>query len=237
MQKAFLYLRVSTPGQVEGCGFDRQEEVCRAYAREAGYEVVGVFQEQGVSGAKDETERPAFQEMMAAILANGVHTVIVESMDRLARELRIQEALLVYLASKGVDLVSARTGENITQAIQADPLKKALVQIQGVFAELEKNQLVRRLRKARDSRSARARRRIEGRKPYGETPEEKHIVQRIRAMRRRRRNGTPGMTLQQIADRLNSEKITTKNGKEWTPTQVFNVVGRKAGRKEAQDDR
>jgi site-specific DNA recombinase len=227
MEKAFLYLRVSTPGQVEGCGFDRQEEVCRAWAGEAGYEVAGVFQEQGVSGAKDETERPAFQEMLTAILGNGVKTVIVESLDRLARAYRIQESLLIYLASKGVDLVSARTGENITRAIQADPLKKALVQIQGVFSELEKNQLVRRLKKARDLRSAQAKRRIEGRKAYGETPEEQRIVQRIRAMRRTRKNKTPGMTLKEIADRLNAEGILTKDGKKWTPTQVFNVAGKK----------
>ena len=64
-------------------------------------------------------------------------TVIVESMDRLARELRIQETLLIYPASKGVDLISARTEENITQAVKSDPLKKALVwfpgQIHGVL--------------------------------------------------------------------------------------------------------
>ncbi|HEY9073821.1 MAG TPA: recombinase family protein [Desulfobaccales bacterium] len=233
MEKAFLYLRVSTPGQVEGCGLDRQEGVCRAYAGEAGYGVAGVFREEGVSGAKDETERPAFQEMLTAILSNGVKTVIVESLDRLAREYRIQESLLIYLASKGVDLVSARTGENVTQAIQADPLKKALVQIQGVFSELEKNQLVRRLQKARDLRSAQAKRRIEGRKPYGETPEEQKVIQRIRAMRRTRKNKTPGMTLQQIADRLNDEGIMTKDGKEWTATQIFNVVGKAKQGKEA----
>ena len=64
------------------------------------------------------------------------------------------------------------------------------------------------------------------RKPYGETPEEKHIIQRIRAMRRKRRNGTPGMTLQEIADRLNGEGITTKDGKTWTPVQIFNMVGK-----------
>jgi site-specific DNA recombinase len=226
MEKVFLYLRVSTPGQIDGYGFDRQEETCRDFARKAGYEVAGVFQEQGVSGAKDETERPAFQEMMAAILANGVRTVLVESMDRLARELRIQETLLIYLASKGVSLISARTGENVTEAIQGDPLRKALIQMQGVFAELEKNQLARRLRKGRDAKSAEEKRRCEGRKPFGQTPEEKHIIQRIRAMRRRRKNGTPGMTLQAIAERLNEEGITTKDGKRWTPTQVFNVVGK-----------
>lgn len=225
MEKAFLYLRVSTPGQIDGYGFDRQEEACKDFARKAGYEIAGVFREEGISGTKDETERPAFQEMMTAILANGVKTVLVESMDRLARELRIQETLLIYLASKGVDLISARTGENVTEAIQGDPLRKALIQMQGVFAELEKNQLARRLRKGRE-KVKQEKGKCEGRKPYGETQEERHIIQRIRAMRRRRRNGTPGMTLQEIADRLNSEGIKTKDGKTWTPVQIFNVVGK-----------
>jgi DNA invertase Pin-like site-specific DNA recombinase len=226
MGKTFLYLRVSTPGQVDGFGFDRQEEVCRAYAKKAGYEVAGVFQEAGVSGVADETQRPAFQEMMTDILSNGVKTVIVESMDRLARELRIQETLLIYLASKGVDLISARTEENITQAVKDDPLKKALVQIQGVFAELEKNQLVRRLRKGRDAKSAEQKKRCEGRKTFGDTPAEKKIVERIRAMRRTRRNNTPGMTLQGIADRLNGEGIKTRLGKTWTPAHVWGVINR-----------
>ena len=128
---------------------------------------------------------------MAAILVNGVRTVIVEGIDRLARELRIQEALLVYMAAKGVDLLSARTEENVTQAIQADPMKKALVQIQGVFAELDKNLTVKRLRKARDAKSAEQKKRCEGRKTFGCTPEEKKIVERIRAMQRRGRIGPP----------------------------------------------
>ena len=141
-------------------------------------------------------------------------------------EYRIQETLLIYLASKGIDLINARTGENITQAIQADPLKKALVQIQGVFAELEKSQLVRRLRKAREHKKA-ATGRCEGRLPYGETTGEKTVIHRIRAMRRTRKNGTPGMTLQAIADRLNSEGIPTRLGKQWSPGQVHSLLNRK----------
>ena len=225
MGKVYLYLRVSSPSQVDGFGFDRQEEVCQAYAKKVGYEIAGVFREAGVSGVTDETQRPAFQEMMTDILSNGVKIVIVESMDRLARELRIQETLLIYLASKGVDLISARTEENITQAVKDDPLKKALVQIQGVFAELEKNQLVRRLRKGRERKLA-ATGRCDGRKPYGQTPEEKKVIERIRAMRRTRRNGSPGMTMQEICDRLNNEGIPTRLGKQWFPAQIHGVLNR-----------
>ncbi|MCB2187893.1 MAG: recombinase family protein [Deltaproteobacteria bacterium] len=225
MSQAFAYLRVSTVGQVQGHGFDRQLDTIQAYAREAGIEIIQVFKEEGISGTTDETQRPAFQELMAAVLGNGVRTIIVESMDRLARELRIQEALLVYLASKGVSLISARTAENITVAVQADPLKKALVQVQGVFAELEKNQLVRRLKKGRD-KTRELTGRCEGRRPYGDTAEEQAVIRRIRAMRRKRRNGLKGMTLQSIADRLNAEGIRTRDGLLWRPVQIHRILTR-----------
>lgn len=225
MSQAFAYLRVSTVGQVQGHGFDRQLDTIQAYAQEAGIEIVQVFREEGISGTTDETQRPAFQELMAAVLGNGVRTIIVESMDRLARELRIQESLMIYLASKGVNLISARTQEDITAAVQADPLKKALVQVQGVFAELEKNQLVRRLKKGRD-KTRQLTGRCEGRSPYGDTEDEQAVIRRIRAMRRRRRNGMKGMTLQAIADRLNSEGIPTKDGLHWRPVQIHRILTR-----------
>jgi DNA invertase Pin-like site-specific DNA recombinase len=77
--------------------------------------------------------------MVSEIMKDGVDTILVESLDRLAREYRIQEQLLIYLASKGINLISANTGENVTKAISEDPMKKALIQIQGVFAELDKS--------------------------------------------------------------------------------------------------
>jgi site-specific DNA recombinase len=217
MEKVFGYLRVSDISQVKGDGFPRQEKVIRDYAKAHGYEVAAIYRED-ISGTRDETDRPVFQEMITAILANGVRIVIMESLDRLARELRVQETLLVYLASKGIDLISARTGENVTQAIKEDPLKKALIQIQGVFSELEKNQIVRRLRKGRD-RARREQGRCEGRKGYADTEEGKAIIHKIRLLRRRPKRG-PQLTWQQIADRLNAEGVKTMDGKDWTLYRV-----------------
>ena len=112
--KAFGYVRVSSQGQVDGDGFRRQEEEISAYCKANKIELVDVYREEGVSGTTDETDRPAFQEMVSAILKNGVRTVIVEGLDRLAREYRIQETLIVYLAEKCITLINARTGENVT---------------------------------------------------------------------------------------------------------------------------
>ena len=46
MPKSIIYCRVSSDRQVrEGHGLDGQELRCRAFARERGYEVVGVFRD------------------------------------------------------------------------------------------------------------------------------------------------------------------------------------------------
>ncbi len=218
--KAFAYVRVSSKGQVDGDGFQRQLETIQAFANKNGYEVTEVFQEEGVTGTVDENERPAFQDMVSAILKNGVRTVIIEGMDRLAREYRIQESLLIYLASKGITLFSARTEENVTEAIQSDPMKKALIQIQGVFAELEKSLLVKKLRTARDHKRQELGK-CEGRKSTKELNPE--LVPRIKSLRRKRPGGKP-MSYEKIADALNAEGLTTVTGKQWTRTNVFEVL-------------
>jgi DNA invertase Pin-like site-specific DNA recombinase len=110
-------------------------------------------------------------------------------------------------------------------------MKKAMVQIQGIFSELDKSLLVRKLRKARE-KARQERGKCEGAKRYGEGSEqEQAVIRRIRAMRRNKRGNRKGMTLQQIADRLNEEGIPTKRGKKWTPGQIHMILKPKKERK------
>lgn len=225
MTPSFAYIRVSGKGQVEGDGFRRQEETIGTFAAASGYEIRHVYREEGVSGTAGEEERPAFQEMLTDILKNGVRTVIVEGLDRLAREYRIQETLLIYLASKGVEVLVARTGENVTEAIEADPMRKALVQIQGIFSELEKNLLVKKLRVARE-RLRVEKGKCEGRKSYAEAAP--GTLMEIRRLRRKRK-GVPPMTYREIADSLNSRGVRTMDGKEFTKEGVMMILRRARG--------
>jgi DNA invertase Pin-like site-specific DNA recombinase len=225
--KCYGYLRVSSRGQVKGHGFSRQLETIKTYAKGQGYEIDGVFKDKGVSGTNDEAHRPQFAAMIEDILSNGVRTVIIEDLSRLARQYRIQEQLLIYLASKNIVLINASTAENVTQAINDDPMKKAMIQIQGVFGELDKNLLVRKLRKAREAKK-KATGKCEGIKRYGEdSPAEQAIIKRIRYMRRLPRGlNKSRMTYQAICDQLNSEGIMTQRGKPWATAQVWNVLNR-----------
>ena len=221
MIKAYGYLRVSGTGQIEGDGFDRQREVISGFANQAGIVIPRFYEERGVSGTKGEADRPAFQEMLTAILSNGVRAVIVERLDRLAREYMVQEQLLVYLAAKGITLWNASTGENVTEAVKSDPMKKAVIQIQGVFAELEKSLLVNRLAKARERKRA-ENGKCEGAKGWNEIePERKEeILKIIKKMRRKPRNQGRPSSYQAIADRLNAEGMRPLRGGEWSAQLV-----------------
>ena len=70
MQKAYGYSRVSSPGQIDGDGFTRQEQAIEAYAAKHRVKIIGHFREKGVSGTADETDRPAFQEMLGFLAKN-----------------------------------------------------------------------------------------------------------------------------------------------------------------------
>ena len=222
LRPAFVYLRVSGKKQITGSGFNRQLDTVERFVKGTGYKIEGIYKEQ-ISGTKDETTRPEFSAMVTEILANGIDTVVVESLDRLAREYRIQEQLLIYLVSKGINVVAANTGENITEAVNSDPMRKAMIQIQGIFAELDKNQLVARLRKGRD-KVRKEKGRCEGPRPYGSTPEEAKVLHRIGCMRRKpRAKNMKQRTFQSIADQLNEEGIPTRQGKKWDAALVYNV--------------
>lgn len=227
MVNAYGYCRVSGAGQIDGNGFERQENAIRAFATKHKIVIVHVYREQ-VSGVKDQDDREVFQEMVSAILRNGVRTIIVEGLDRIAREYRIQEQLIIYLASKGITLIDARTGEDVTAAISSDPMKKALIQMQGIFAELEKNLLVKKLRLARESRRM-ADGKCEGRKGWGDVPEKRDaILGQIRALRRKPKLGKR-LTYVEVANQLNElamndDICTTITKKPWTGAMVQNFL-------------
>ena len=216
-------MRVSGKGQIVGTGFDRQLDTIQAYCDKADFEVDRVFSEQ-VSGTKGETDRPEFKAMIAEILRDGIDTVIVEALDRLARAYRIQEQLLIYLASKGINLISANTGENVTQAVTADPMKKAMVQMQGIFAELDKSLTVKKLRKARE-KIRHDTGKCEGRKSYQETEEGAKILKEIRRLRRKRK-GRLRRTFNEIAEILNEQGHRATNGKAFTGNTVRGILHR-----------
>lgn len=206
MTTAVAYLRVSGKSQLDGNGFERQIKACQDCAISHDLALINEYREEAIPGKFDEDQRPAFQTMIAELLGNGCRTIIIESLDRLAREYRVQEQLIIYIASKGLTLIAANTGEDITAAMMGDPMKRALVQIQGIFSELDKNMLVAKLRKARERKRGNGKH-CEGSYPYGHDPrrlEEHEVLTRIMKL------ASDGIKPENIADMLNDYGTSTR---------------------------
>ncbi len=79
-QSAAIYCRVSTADQT--CA--RQERDLRAYARKAGYKIVGVWKETG-SGAKD--DRAERKKILALAQAREIDVILVTELTRWGRSM------------------------------------------------------------------------------------------------------------------------------------------------------
>jgi DNA invertase Pin-like site-specific DNA recombinase len=66
--------------------------------------------------------RPAWVEMIGRILADGVRTVVIEKLDRLARDLMVQEHIIRDLQERGITLISAAEPDLCSN----DPTRKLL---------------------------------------------------------------------------------------------------------------
>ena len=129
-KKAALYVRCSTDRQ----STDNQTLALHAAAERHGWEVVTVFDDNGVSGAKGRDGRPAFDRMLKAVARKEFDVLMAWSVDRLGRSLQDLVGTLDELQAKKVDLYLDRQGVDTTT-----PAGKALFQMLGVFAEFERS--------------------------------------------------------------------------------------------------
>jgi DNA invertase Pin-like site-specific DNA recombinase len=180
MQKAFAYLRVSGKGQVDGDGFTRQLKAIKDYAAAHGIKIVRTFRDEGISGAKNLEDRPAFVEMMTELLSDGVKLVLLEKLDRLARDLMIQETIIGDLRKRGFDLISVMEPD----LLKDDPTRILMRQVFGAIAQYEKSMIVLKLRGARARMRMKAGR-CEGAKPFGYYEGEEGVIEHERVTCRR----------------------------------------------------
>jgi DNA invertase Pin-like site-specific DNA recombinase len=192
---AVAYFRTSSAANV-GTDKDsepRQREAVERFAKTNGYQIADSFYDAAVSGADLIENRPGFGAMLDRIEGNGVRVVLVESIDRFAREMAAGVLGLALMKARGVTVIAVDSGSDLTEP--ADPMQKAMIQIALTFAELEKARLVGKLKAARQRKKA-ATGRCEGRKPV---PAE--TVALARKLNRRRPKGGQ-RSLRQIATAL-----------------------------------
>jgi DNA invertase Pin-like site-specific DNA recombinase len=218
MTTVFAYLRVSGKSQVHGDGFRRQFIAIRKYCAAHNLRIVRIFKERGISGGTELEDRPKLAELFNALEENGTKTILIERLDRLARDLMVQETMIADFQKSGYALISTCEPD----LCSTDPTRVLMRQIFGAIAQYDKAMIVLKLRGARQRKKARGER-AEGRHAYGEKPGELEILNRMR------RVYEGGLNPRQIADWLNQDRIPSRGGKPWHHATVAKILSRKLG--------
>jgi DNA invertase Pin-like site-specific DNA recombinase len=233
------YARVSTQGQaLQHASVPEQEADMRAWCEAQGHSLVAVCAEEGgvCGGAEGLADRFAFIDALDMVKTGEADGVIVRDLDRLSRDVVIQEQLLRDIWAAGGEVLSTRDSEreNLVNDPK-DPTRKLLRVVMGAVAEWEREKLRLRLQAGRRAKSRQGhyvggfgrkygyRLADNGKKSDWEAvPEQQEVIARIREQR------GGGATLRAIAGELNDAGTAPPSGREWYPATVKLIAERAA---------
>jgi DNA invertase Pin-like site-specific DNA recombinase len=136
-KRVAFYVRVSTDGQT----VENQLQELHVAAQKHGWEVVKVFKDEGISGAKGRDQRPDFDALCKGLARKDFDLVASWSVDRLGRSLQDLITFLSDMNAKGIDLYLHQQGLDTST-----PSGRAMFQMLGVVAEFERSMIQSRVK-------------------------------------------------------------------------------------------
>ncbi len=155
--------------------------------------------------------------MMERIAGNGVRTIIVETANRFARDLIVQETGYAMLKERGIDLIAADKPDAF---LDDTPTANLIRQVLGAVSEFEKAMVVSKLKGARDRKRATGVK-VEGRKSYLEiNPDMVRLAKRLHRypVNGRRRS------LRDVSTALAAAGFVTAAGKPYAAAAVAKMI-------------
>lgn len=222
------YLRVSTAKQRDGLGPDEQRAAIAAWAKTNKHTITEYIQD-AISGADEIANRTGWAEVEDALRSKTAEAVVVSRLDRLARDLVVQETLIQRVGKLGSRVFSTREGENDNLVDDPeDPTRKLIRSFLGALAAYDREMTVLRLRNARKAKAKRGGY-AHGAPPYGWTgtggklqkvPKEQAALGRILTLHEQ------GQSTRAIAATLTAEGHPTKRKGTWTSPVVSRIIAR-----------
>ena len=223
LKPAVAYLRTSSATNV-GADKDsdkRQRAAIEAFAKRAGFTIIGEYYDKAVSGADRIDQRIGFREMLQRLATDGAKTIIVESPDRFARDLAVQLAGHDMLKELGIAIIPASAPDFFTEDT---PTAILVRQVLGAIAQFEKASAVAKLAAAR-KRKRELHGRCEGRKPLVMARPE--IVAFARKLRRRKPKGGR-LSLREVSMKLAAQGYLNERGKPFAAKSVASMLSHSA---------
>jgi DNA invertase Pin-like site-specific DNA recombinase len=227
------YVRVSTNRQAErGLGLPVQRQKIRAWAKANGHRLVALHEDAGVSGGNGIDDRDGLPLALNLLHDRQAEGLVVIRLDRLARDLMVQEAILAKVWDLGAHVFTAESGEvrreDASDLDDDGPYRTAMRQMMGVFGQLEKAMIVRRLKAGRRLKADRGGYAY-GSPPYGQKSDDHELVpdeQEQATIDRIKQLHADGQSFRSMAAVLTAEGHRPKRSDRWHSTSIRNIVVR-----------
>jgi DNA invertase Pin-like site-specific DNA recombinase len=228
--KVVAYTRVSTERQVkEGFGLEAQRSEIRRWAKANSHRIVEWCTDEGISGANGIDTREGLYDALAAVKTRAADGIVITSLDRLARQMTQQEGVLAQVWSSGGRVYSLGDGGEVLEDDPDDPMRTAVRQMRGVFAQLERGLIRQRMAKGKREKLVSGGY-IGGAPPFGyrsdhrgnllPEPERQHTLKRIRDLK------VEGQSLREIIQTLDAEGLAPRSGGRWYPASIARILAR-----------
>lgn len=223
---AIIYLRVSTAGQAEsGLGREAQEAACRELCARHGWPVLGVHVDDGISGTVGLAGRPGLAAAVGAVHARPGTACVVYSISRLARSQRALWDLVDDRGEYALPLVSASEPFDVST-----PAGRAMLGMLATFAALEADLASERTSAALGAARARGTK-LGAPGMIERVVDGVRVVDEVKAAHVRRAQGlrAEGLSLREVAERLNAEGVPAAKGGRWHVRTVRVALGLDVG--------
>lgn len=202
------HIRVSSEEQViSGLGLAAQEASIRAECARRGLTLVAVTADEGISGGAPLAKRPGLTQAIEMLQARKAGVLIVAKLDRATRSLAALVQLLDLSRRGGWAFVAVDMLVDTTS-----PMGRAMVNMAGVFAELERELIGQR------TIDALAVKKAQGCRLGGPVTLPQATRLRVAELR------AAGLTLWEVVAHLEAEGVPTARGGRWRPSTVAGVL-------------
>ncbi|MGO9354985.1 MAG: recombinase family protein [Mycobacterium sp.] len=216
-----IYVRISEDATGQRAGVERQLKDCRALAKQRGWTVVEVYDDNDTS-AFNGKHRPGFEKLLTAIEQGQVNAIICWHIDRLYRRVKDLQRL-VDITAKGVQIASVNSGEIDLSTSTG----RMLATILGSVAEQESAHKGERRRRANLERAQAGAWRKDQPRVFGYTPEGDVLEPEATAVTQAIQDVLAGASLKSIARRWNEAGLLTPQSGKHGGNRWSNLTVRK----------
>ena len=218
--KILGYIRVSTKLQSEkGNSLKLQKSKIKGYCKLNDFKLIEIYEDKGISGMSID-KRDGYKEMINYLTNNEIDGIVVWSLSRLGRKMKDVVEFMDTLKQNNINFFSIK--ENLSNN---DKVGSLIMNILGSINEFEVEVIRERIKDVKRNKKSNGE--VYGKLQYGwnnvngklvKNESEFKVIKRVKNLRSR------GYSWRKISNRLNDDRISSKDGGIWYDGSLYNMM-------------